>query len=73
MNTMSKTIRNLPENRTGLRHPHTINERRQLKGLKADARVNQVAISPVNRLSRHIPSDFDDLKVASFAETFFDD
>ena len=50
-----------------------MNERRQLKGLTRDARVNQVAISPVNRLSRHIPSDFDDLKVASFAETFFDD
>ena len=70
---MSRTYRRTSESSTGLRHPHTMNERRQLKGRTTDARVNQVAISPVNRLSRHIPSDFDDLKVASFAETFFDD
>ena len=70
---MSRTYRRTSESATGLRHPHTMNERRQLKGLTTDARFNQVAISPVNRLSRHIPSDFDDLKVASFAETFFDD
>ena len=70
---MSRTIRNNPESSTGLRHPHTMNERRQLKGLEADARINQCRISPVNRLSRTIPTDFDDLKVASFAETFFDD
>lgn len=70
---MSRTYRNNPQSSTGLRHPHTMNERRQLKGLTRDARVNQVAISPVNRLSRHLPSDFDDLKIASFAETFFDD
>ena len=70
---MSRTYRNNPQSATGLRHPHTMNERRQLRGLKQDARVNQVAISPVNRLSRHLPSDFDDLKVASFAESFFDD
>jgi len=50
-----------------------MNERRQLKGLEADARVNDCRISPANRLSRHIPTDFDDLKVASFAETFFND
>jgi hypothetical protein len=50
-----------------------MNERRQLNGLQADARLHQVNISPVNRLSRHIPTDFDDLKVASFAETFFND
>lgn len=70
---MSRTYRNNPQSATGLRHPHTMNERRQLKGLTTDAKFNQVAISPVNRLSRHLPSDFDDLKVASFAETFFDD
>lgn len=50
-----------------------MNERRQLNGLVNDARLHQVQISPSNRLSRHIPTDFDDLKVASFAETFFDD
>lgn len=50
-----------------------MNERRQLRGLKTDARLHQVSISPVNRLSRHLPSDYDDLKIASFAESFFDD
>ena len=70
---MSRTYRNNPESSTGLRHPHTQNERRQLKGLQADARLHKVAISPANRLSRHLPSDFDDVKVASFAESFFND
>ena len=70
---MSRTYRNNPESSTGLRHPHTMSERRQLNGLQTDARLHQVDISPVNRLSRHIPTNFDDLKVASFAETFFDD
>ena len=70
---MSRTYRHNPESTTGLRHPHTMNERRQLNGLQADARLHQVNISPVNRLSRHIPTDFDDLKLASFAETFFAD
>ena len=70
---MSRTYRNNPVSTTGLRHPHTMNERRQLAGLQTDARLHQVNISPVNRLSRHIPTDFDDLKASSFAETFFDD
>jgi hypothetical protein len=50
-----------------------MNERRQLNGLVTDARLHQVQISPNNRLSRHLPSNYDDLKIASFAETFFDD
>ena len=70
---MSRTYRRQTESRTGLRHPHTMSERRQLNGLQTDARLHQVNISPANRLSRHIPTDYDDLKVASFAETFFDD
>ena len=70
---MSRTYRRQTESSTGLRHPHTMNERRQLKGLEADAKVNDCRISPANRLSRHIPTDFDDLKIASFAETFFND
>ena len=70
---MSRTYRKNSESKTGLRHPHTMNERRQLTGLRTDARLHQVDISPVNRLSRYIPTDFDDLKVSSFAETFFND
>jgi len=68
---MSRTYRRNAESSNGLRHPHTMNERRQLNGLETDARVNQCRISPANRLSRHIPTDFDDLKVAGFAESFF--
>ena len=70
---MSRTYRNVPESMTGLRHPHTMSERRQLNGLQTDARLHQVSISPVNRVSRHIPTDFDDLKASSFAESFFAD
>ncbi len=70
---MSRTNRHIPESSSGLRHPHTMSERRQLNGLQTDARLHQVNISPANRLSRHIPSDFDDLKASSFAETFFHD
>jgi len=73
---MSRTNRKRPADcRSGLcfRRPQTMNERRQLEGLTTDARLHQVNISPVNRLSRHIPDDWDDLNVASFAETFFDD
>jgi hypothetical protein len=50
-----------------------MNERRQLNGLVNDARINQCRVSPANRLSRVIPTDYNDLKVASFAETFFND
>ena len=70
---MSRTYRRKSESSSGLRHPHTINERRQLNGLMTDARVNDCRISPANRLSRPIPTDFDDLKIAAFAETFFND
>ena len=59
---MSRTLRNHPETTDGHRRPHTQNERRQLKGLEADARVNQVYISPINRL-----------RTPSFADSFFDD
>ena len=69
---MSRTYRNNPDH-LYYRHPHTMNERRQLEGLTTDARLHQVNISPANRLSRHIPDTWDDMKVASFAETFFDD
>ena len=74
---MSRTYRKTPGNSDlrgfCFRRPKTMNERRQLEGLTTDARLHQVNISPANRLSRHIPSEYDDLDVASFAETFFDD
>ena len=73
MNLMSRTIRQTPENSTGLRHPHTQNEQRQLRGLEADAKANNYTIYPVNRLHRRLVTSFDDQKASSFAETFFDD
>jgi hypothetical protein len=59
---MSRTYRNNIETSDGFRHPHTQSLRRQLKGLEADARLNQVNISPINRL-----------KTPSFVDTFFND
>ena len=59
---MSRTYRNHVETSDGFRHPHTQNLRRQLKGLEADAKLNQVHISPINRL-----------RTPSYAESFFDD
>ena len=73
---MSRTFRKTPAQYIAgfcFRRPKTMNERRQLEGLTTDARLHQVAISPANRLSRHIPDEWDNLDVASFAETFFDD
>lgn len=69
---MSRTYRKNPDH-AYFRSPHTQNERRQLNGLLTDAKLHNVTLSPVNRLSRNLPSDFDDIRVASFAETFFDD
>lgn len=68
---MSRTYRKIGYDRNCFRHPHTTNERRQLKGLIADARVNQLKISPSNRLSRFIPDEYDDLMVSSVDESFF--
>ena len=70
---MSRTYRQSKPDNNHYRNPHTMSERRQLNGLMTDARINDCRISPANRLSRYIPTDFDDLKLASFAETFFDD
>ena len=70
---MSRTYRQAKLDNNYYRNPQTQNERRQQNGLITDARINDCRISPVNRLSRTIPSDYDDLKVASFAETFFND
>ena len=70
---MSRTYRNHGHDAMYFRHPHTMNERRQLEGLKTDARLHQVNISPTNRLSRHIADEWDDVTISSFAETFFQD
>ncbi len=62
---MSRTNRKVPANSQGLRHPKTQRERRQLKTLKTDAQLNQLHISPPNRLNKHIPEYYDDLVASS--------
>ena len=70
---MSRTYRQAKPDNNHYRNPHTQNERRQLNGLIADARLNDCRISPSNRLSRTIPTNYDDIKVSSYAEIFFND
>ncbi len=63
---MSRTIRRLPQNPAGLRHPHTQQEKRQLNSLKADETYCEFNISPRNRLHRHIVDAFDDITASSW-------
>jgi hypothetical protein len=62
---MSRTYRKVPENNTGLRHPQTQSERRQLQTLKKDTQLHKLHISPINRLNRYIPTYYDDLTPSS--------
>ena len=70
---MSRTNRKVPANSQGLRHPKTQRERRQLKTLKTDAQLNQLHISPPNRMNRNIPTYYDDLTPASRHEVHYND
>ena len=69
--SMSRTYRKEPQNHVGLRHPKTTRERRQLKGLKHDFRVNDFELSPKNRINRHIPTSYDDLWASSLKENYY--
>jgi len=70
---MSRTYRKVPLNQTGLRHPKTTSELRQLKTLQRDAQLNQLHISPPNRMNRNIPTYYDDLTPASRHEVHYND
>ena len=63
---MSRTIRRVPHNADGHRHPHTQQEKRQLNSLKADESYCEFDISPRNRLHRHIADAWDDLTASSW-------
>jgi len=65
---MSRTIRRVPQNADGHRHPHTQQEKRQLNSLKADESYCEFDISPHNRLHRHIVDAFDDLTASSWQQ-----
>ena len=65
---MSKTYRREPFTPNGFRKPKTKNERWQLSSLKADLQYMDYDISPVNRINRHIPTDWDDVRASSIHE-----
>jgi len=65
---MSHTYRKVPLNGIGLRHPHTTQEQRQLTGLHTDSLLEGYTVSPVNRINRHLPTYWDDLKPSSIAQ-----
>ncbi len=65
---MSRTIRALPENHSGIRHPHILNQLRQLKGIEADEQHLGFNISPRNRIHKNNQTDYDDLTPSSAAE-----
>ena len=65
---MSRTYRQVPQNHTGFRRPHTQQERRQLRGLKADKAMWGVNISPINRSNRSIIEEWDDVIASSIYE-----
>ncbi len=67
---MSKTYRREPFTASGLRKPQTRNERRQLRCLKTDALLNDLEISPRNRINKHIPSEYNDLYASSIDENY---
>jgi len=62
---MSRTYRQVPQNHTGFRKPHTQQERRQLRCLKADEAMWDVSISPRNRTNRSIVEDWSDIIASS--------
>lgn len=62
---MSRTYRKTPYDPAGHRHPKTRSERKQLRGIEADVYVNDYTISPSNRVSRSLVSDWDDITASS--------
>lgn len=68
---MSHTHRNLPESGPGFRHPHTLNELKQIEGILADDRVYNTPVSGLNHLRKRaneLPTSWDDIPASSFAQ-----
>ena len=65
---MSRTFRRVPQNASGHRTPHTQQEKRQLRCLKADEAYCEFDISPRNRLHRRITDAWDDLMASSWEQ-----
>ncbi len=62
---MSRTYRKHPLGHQHIRHPKINNERRQLETLKTDRRFFDYSISPLNRISKHLPDEFNKLTASS--------
>lgn len=68
---MSHTERNLPVSGPGFRHPHTLNELKQLDAILADDRVYNTRVSGLNHARKRrseLPTSYDDVVVGSFAQ-----
>ena len=60
---MAHTNRNVPVDGIGLRHPHTLNELKQIDGLLADDRVYNTHIAGLNHMRKRrseLPTSWDD-------------
>lgn len=66
---MSRTRRNFPENRW-LRKLKTFSEIKQNEQLFADIRSDEIpySIDKLNRMHRHIPDSWDDVKISALYE-----
>jgi hypothetical protein len=67
---MSRTHRKEPKGSASIRHPKTLSERRQLQCLINDLPNYDYKISKTNRMNRHIPHSFDDLKASSYQQNY---
>lgn len=67
---MSRTYRDRFYRCAGLRNPRTTNEIKSIEALMADIRAGEYddigcGVSKLGRMSRHIPTAYDDIVVAS--------
>jgi hypothetical protein len=65
---MAHTNRNIPESGSGLRHPHTLNELKQIEGILADDRVYNTKVSGLNHMRKRkveLPTSWEDIPATS--------
>ena len=65
---MSRTIRSTPADNNGLRHPHTLNEIKQIEGILADDRVYNTHVAGLNHMRKRrteLPTAWDDVVATS--------
>jgi hypothetical protein len=65
---MSRTHRSIPENKMGLRRPHTLGEIKQITGILADDRVYNTHVAGLNHMRKRcaeLPTAWDDVLATS--------